>query len=110
MTGYRNHNAAFLMIETDPEKPGWGWAPPYWNTDLGNVLAVRIDDKDLAVDDVRVMCHFARQKLQPMFEDAMDAGYVLRTKQEVLYFITRDNMLKCRYEMIEKSGDPDLLH
>jgi len=45
-----------------------------------------------------------------MFEDAMDAGYVLRTKQEVLYFITRDNMLKCRYEMIEKSGDPDLLH
>jgi hypothetical protein len=69
-----------------------------------------IDDKDLAVDDVRVMCHFARQKLQPMFEDAMDAGYVLRTKQEVLYFITRDNMLKCRYEMIEKSGDPDLLH
>jgi len=81
-----------------------------WILDLGNVLAVRADDKDLAIDDVRMMCYFARQKLRPMFEDATGAGLVQRTKREVLNFITRDNMMKCRDEMIEKSGDPELLH
>ena len=55
------------------------------------VLAVRSDDKDLAIDDVRMMCCFARRKLQPMFEDALGGGYVQRTKKEVLDFITWGN-------------------
>lgn len=110
MTGYDTNNAAFLMIETDPAKPGWGLVRPYWNMDFGNVLAVRLDDKDLALDDVKVMCYFAQQRLQPMFEDALGAGYVQRTKQEVLNFITWENMMKCRDEMIKKSGGPDSLY
>lgn len=100
-----NQDAAFLMMETDPDKPGWGWAPLYWNLDLGNVLAVRVDDKDLTVDDVRMMCHFTRRKLQPMFEDTMGTGRVPRTKQEVLDFITWENMVKVRDEVNEESGD-----
>lgn len=110
MAGASNENAVILMMETDPEKPGWGWAPLDWNLDLGNVLAVRLDDKDLAVADVRIICYFVRQKLQPMFEDAMGAGYVSRTKQEVLNFITWENMVKCRDEIVEESGGSDLLH
>ena len=41
--------------------------PLYWNTDLGNVVAVRTDDEVIAVNDVMMMCHFATHKLQPMF-------------------------------------------
>jgi hypothetical protein len=105
MTADSNQDAAFLMLETDPKKDSWGWAPLYWNIDLGNVLAVRLDDKDLAVDDVRLMCYFVRRKLQPMFLDAMGGGDVPRTRQEVMDFITWHNMVKFRDEMVEKGGD-----
>lgn len=91
-----NPNAAFLMMEADPKKSDWGWSPRYWNGDLGNVLAVRADEKDLAVDDVKMMCYFARNKLQPMSEDAMGSGIVVRTKQEVLDFVTWRNMMALR--------------
>lgn len=87
-----NPNASFLMMETDPKAPRWGWAPLEWNTNLGNVIAVRADDEDLTVDDVRMMCHFARHELQPLFEDALGSGIVPRTKQEVLNFATKENM------------------
>ncbi|KAI4860214.1 hypothetical protein F4820DRAFT_437501 [Hypoxylon rubiginosum] len=99
-----NQNAAFLMMGADPDKPDWGWAPLYWNIDLGNVLAVREDGRDLDLDDMRAMCYFARKKLQPMMEDAMGLGLVRRTKREVLGFITRENMEKCRGEMLEDRG------
>ncbi|KAM5360443.1 hypothetical protein ACJA88_014832 [Fusarium oxysporum] len=94
MTADSNQDATFLMLETDPEKPDWGWAPPYWNAQLGNVLAVRADDQNLDVEDLRMMCSFARRKLGPMFEDALGGGHKLRTKQEVLDFITWDNMVE----------------
>ncbi|KAF2671342.1 hypothetical protein BT63DRAFT_438807 [Microthyrium microscopicum] len=55
MTADSNQDATFLMVETDPEKADWGWAPLDWNLELGNVLAVRLDGKDLAIDDVRLM-------------------------------------------------------
>ena len=83
-----NPNVAFLMTETDPNDPDWGRAPLYWNTDLGNVLAVRTNDKDLVINNIRIICYFARWKLQPLFEDAMGASTVQRTKQEVLDFAT----------------------
>ncbi|KAI9740069.1 MAG: hypothetical protein M1818_004820 [Claussenomyces sp. TS43310] len=94
-----NPNAAFLMIGADPKSTGWGWAPLYWNNEIGNVLVVRDDGGDLSVDELRLMCHFVRRKLQPMFEDSMGAGLVARTKHEVLRFITRENMEKCKGEL-----------
>lgn len=97
------------MMETDPGKPGWGLVPWHWNSDTNNVLVVRPDGKDLAVDEVRLMCYFARRKLQPMFEDALGAGWVPRTKQEVLDCITWENMMKCKDEMV-KSVNTDVAH
>ncbi|KAI2791694.1 Mitochondrial chaperone BCS1 [Penicillium oxalicum] len=64
MTADSNPNVAFLMMETDASKDEWGWAPMYWNSEIGNVWAVREDGQDLAVNDVAMMCHFARRKLQ----------------------------------------------
>jgi hypothetical protein len=104
MNADSNPNAAFLMMETDPKNPRWGGVPPYWNTDLGNVLAVRDDDKDLTVEDIKMVCYFARLKLQPMFEDALGAGTIQRTKQEVLDFATWENMVACANEMAKGSS------
>ena len=104
MNADNNQDAAFLMMQTDLKDPGWGWAPLYWNLDLGNVLVVREDGKDLAVDNIRTICCFIRRKLQPMFEDALGGGYVSRTKQEVLDFISWENMMKCREAMLEESS------
>ncbi|KAL9099992.1 MAG: hypothetical protein Q9163_004573 [Psora crenata] len=104
MTSDSNPNAAFLMMETDLKNPGWGFAPRYWNTDLGNVLAVRLDDKDLDVDDVKIMCYFARRKLQRLFEDALGGGYVQRTKEDVRNFITRENMMEWWHKIVNGYG------
>ncbi|KAL2845541.1 hypothetical protein BJX68DRAFT_256734 [Aspergillus pseudodeflectus] len=88
-----NQNVTFLCMETDLKSPEWGWAPPYWRSDVGNVIAVREDGEDLTVMDVEMMCHFARHKLQPMFEDALESGGSLGGKRTVLDFITWRNML-----------------
>ncbi|KAH7134564.1 hypothetical protein B0J13DRAFT_641104 [Dactylonectria estremocensis] len=97
-----NQDAAFLMTRTDFEN--WGWAPPEWQVDLGNVIAVRVDDKNLTLDDFRAMCYFVRRKLQPMFEDALGLGSVLRTRKSVLDFITWENMQKYNAKMAEDVG------
>ncbi|KAF7866920.1 hypothetical protein EAF04_005761 [Stromatinia cepivora] len=114
-----NQSAAFMMMGTnpkdaetdlcfvDPKNSPWGWAPLYWSSDLGNVLATREDGKDLAVDEVRMMCEFARRKLQPMFEDSLGGGFVSRTKQEVLDFITWENMVKFNDEMAEETENSE---
>lgn len=93
MTADSNPNVAFLMMETDPSKDEWGWAPTYWNSEIGNVWAIREDGQDLTVNDVAMMCHFARHKLQRMFEDVMESSSSLVSRQKVLDFITWDNMV-----------------
>lgn len=102
-----NQDAAFLMMETDPKSSSWGFAPLYWNTDLGNVVVIREDEKDLSVDDLRAICHFTRKKLLLMFEDESGVGSFRRTKQEVLDFMTAENLAKFRDEMVGSSYDSD---
>ncbi|PYH28405.1 uncharacterized protein BO87DRAFT_420397 [Aspergillus neoniger CBS 115656] len=88
-----SQNAAFMMMRTNPSDPSWGWAPLYWNHDIGNVWIVREDGQDLDVREVAMMCHFARFKLQRMFEDAMELEVsTIEDRERVLKYITRENM------------------
>lgn len=80
MTADSNPNVVFLMMGTNPSQDDWGWASLYWNTDIGNAWAVRQDERDLSVDDVAMMCHFARHKLQRMFEDEMEQSSSLESR------------------------------
>lgn len=93
MTADSNYNVPFLMTETDSSKDDWGWVPMYWINEIGNVWTVREDGQDLAVKDVAMMCHFARHKLQRMFEDVMEEDSSLVSRQRALDFITWDNMI-----------------
>lgn len=88
-----NPNVAFLMRETDTSQDTWGFAPMSWNTEVGNAWAVREDGRDLAVNDIAMMCHFARHKLQRMFDEVMESDSNFMTRQGVLDFITWDNMV-----------------
>ncbi|KAJ5179729.1 hypothetical protein N7492_002939 [Penicillium capsulatum] len=98
MTADNNPNVAFMMRETDLAKDEWGWAPMYWNNEIGNVWAVREDGEDLTVKQMAMMCHFAKRKLQRMFDDVMESGSSLVARQGVLDSITWDNMVAHWYE------------
>ncbi|XRM37000.1 hypothetical protein ABZX51_000492 [Aspergillus tubingensis] len=104
-----NDNAAFMIKITNPSDPLWGWAPPSWNHDIGNVWVVREDGQDLDVREVAMMCHFARFKLRRMFEDAMELEVsTVEDRKRVLKYITRENM---RAFWEETGGDePDRSH
>lgn len=94
-----NHDAACLMMEIDPERSGWAFAPLYWNTSLGNVLVVREDDKDLSVDDLGAICGFVGKRLLPMMDDALGYREMERTRQEVLDFMTAENLDRFKERM-----------
>jgi hypothetical protein len=96
--GLSNQNAAFLMMGTDPNRAGWGWAPPHWQTHIGDVLVVGDEGRELVVEDVALLSYFCRKKLQPLFEDALGLGLKSRSKEEVLDFITGENMERFREE------------
>ncbi|RDH33316.1 hypothetical protein BDQ94DRAFT_178817 [Aspergillus welwitschiae] len=88
-----NQNVAFMMMETNPLDSSWGWAPLYWNHDIGNVWVARQDEQDLDVREVAMMCRFARHELQRIFNNVMiSEGSTLLDKKRVLSFITRENM------------------
>lgn len=93
MNADSNENVACLMTETDPLKESWGLAPMYWNMDIGNICAVRVDGKDLSMDDMAMMCHFARRKLQPMLAEVLESSTSVANRREVINFITWDNMM-----------------
>ncbi|RJE17541.1 hypothetical protein PHISCL_10121 [Aspergillus sclerotialis] len=93
MTADSNPNVASMMVETDPSSESWGWASLYWNSEIGNVWAVREDGRDLSVDDVAMMCCFARRKMQRMFEDVMESGSRLEDRRRIVELITWENMV-----------------
>lgn len=94
-----NGTACMLFLEPDVEKPNWGWAPQDWQSNLGNVLLVSAKGGDLSVEDAKLLCRFCREKLAPLFEDALGGGYVYRTKKEVVNFITPLELQAYRKEM-----------
>ncbi|RDW84160.1 uncharacterized protein DSM5745_04486 [Aspergillus mulundensis] len=100
--GSSNQNAAYLMMEVDISKPGWGWAPPYWNTEIGSVFVAREDGKDLAVHDLQMICQFVVDQVQPKLETTLEkiefgrdsSARARALKQQAVDIITWENVLK----------------
>lgn len=75
-----NQTATYLHLRTRDE-PGSetgedvGWAPMYWQNDVGTVLVVRQDKQPLSPKDLEVLCHWCRFKLSPLFEDGSELNY-----------------------------------
>lgn len=57
---------------------------------VGSNVIVRADRKLITSHQVAALCHYAQFKLQPLFEDSMGAGFVQRTREEVMGHMTRE--------------------
>lgn len=93
-----NPDAAYLMIDINHMTWDFGMAPFYWQKNIGNVLVLRADGKDLSSDDVAMMSHFAQHKVSPMIYETIEVLESLDEKveerKEVVDFITWENMVK----------------
>ena len=47
-----NQQATFMMLETRPNHPGFGWAPPKYQNRVGSILVTRQDRSPLQPMDV----------------------------------------------------------
>jgi hypothetical protein len=86
---YDNQAATFLHLDANPKSESWGWAPREWQNDVGSVIVVRADRKPISPKQVEALCYYCQFKLQPLFEDSMGAGYVQRTREEVMGYMTK---------------------
>ncbi|KAL1970693.1 hypothetical protein VTN77DRAFT_4337 [Rasamsonia byssochlamydoides] len=100
-----NHTACMLFLEPRLDNSDWGFAPMYWQSEIGDVLLVRIDQQDLTVQQAKVLCYFCEKKLRPLFEDALGGGFVQRTRQEVVDLITPENLNRYQEELVQMMGD-----
>ncbi|KAF2503385.1 hypothetical protein BU16DRAFT_39086 [Lophium mytilinum] len=105
-----NQAALFLMIDTNPKRPRWGFAPRHWQHGIGDVLLVREDGEDLTLEQAEVLSRFCQYKLIPMVQQATETeDFVVSyrqplvgiTKQSVVDFITAENVEAFKKEMYE---------
>jgi hypothetical protein len=98
----------FLNMDADPKSQSWGWAPMEWKTEVGSVILVRADGKAITPKHVDALCHYCQFKLQPVFEDSLGAGFVERTREDVLGFMTRKKFeaFFMEYKGEKMQGDP----
>lgn len=87
---FDNVYATFLHLDCNPQlnNEAWGWAPPEWQNKVGSVVVVREDGEDLTPRQVEALCVYCRQKLGPLFDDAIGAGTGARSRSEIMNFIT----------------------
>ena len=97
-----NVAAMALFKEANITSDRWGFGPMLWNLALGNILLVRDDEEDLDVKEAQLLSVFCQEKVSPMFEDTWGAGFVERTRQEVVDFITPENFEAFKREMQAK--------
>ncbi|CAM6096834.1 unnamed protein product [Calypogeia fissa] len=104
---YTNPPASWLHLDLDPQSSKFGWIPrPQWDERVGSVLAVRVDRKALSSHHMEALCHFCQFKLQPLIEDSFGAGFVKRTRDEVMQEMTKAKFKKFFKEYKVKQKDP----
>ena len=96
---YENDTATSLHINTDISNDWWGQAPPEWKKDVGSVLIVRSDGRDITRQEVKVLCRFCQFKMQPLFENALGGGSAPMTREEVMGFMTPRGFAKYAAEV-----------
>ena len=71
----------------------WGSIPKKWQNDVGSVLVVRRDGRDLSVQRIEALCHFCQFKMQPLFENAQ------MSRAEVQGYLTLQGFAEYFHEM-----------
>ena len=85
---YDNRALTFLFVNVDALDGMWGWAPPRWNRQIGNVILVRDDGGDLSVGEARMLCEFCLDVLQNKFEAALQEPLTVEPRERVMNYVT----------------------
>ena len=101
---YDNPALTFLFLNVDPRDGAWGWAPPKWNLDTGNVILVKDDGGDLSVREARMLCEFCRDVLQNKFEAALQEPLTVETVGRVMNNITPERFQEYEEYLKELDG------
>lgn len=72
-TRFDNRAATYLNLIVDPKNDAWGSAPPEWQSQVGSILLVRKDGKDLSREHAWALAEFM-QRLPDSFKEAKDSG------------------------------------
>ena len=65
--------AMFLSLNADPRSGKWAFAPEEWDSQVGPVLVVRQDGKNINPQQVESLAHFCRYELAPVMKK-LDEG------------------------------------
>ncbi|KAL2068295.1 hypothetical protein VTL71DRAFT_16393 [Oculimacula yallundae] len=85
-TRFDNQAATFLNLTVDPKVDDgmWGFAPLEWQQEVGSVLLVRKDGKDLSRTQAWALAEFMQHEVSDAFEDAMEEGEEKERRAKVL--------------------------
>lgn len=70
---FDNRAATYLNLIVDPKNDAWGSAPPEWQNQVGSILLVRKDGKDLSWEQARALAEFM-QRLPDSFKEVKESG------------------------------------
>ncbi|KAI9050950.1 hypothetical protein LZ554_005061 [Drepanopeziza brunnea f. sp. 'monogermtubi'] len=84
-TRFDNQPATFLNLTVDPKIDAeWGFAPPTWQSQVGSVLLVRQDGKELTCKQARALAEYMQHRVSDSFEEAMESGEQKQRRSQVL--------------------------
>ncbi|CAK4032152.1 Hypothetical predicted protein [Lecanosticta acicola] len=82
-----NHCVTWMQLNVDPHSDKFGWAFGWMGGQVPNVLVARADRKPLSEDVLRAFADFCSDKIQPLFEAALESGSQ-RRKQAAVNSVT----------------------
>ena len=91
-----NPEAGALFVDVGLSSSDWGQIPKKWGENIGNVLLLRDDGKDMSLEEVEALCRFCTQVLMPTFSQCL-RGEMLRS--EVLRYLTMEHLNKFMREL-----------
>jgi hypothetical protein len=84
-TRFDNQPATFLNLTVDPkEETMWGFAPLEWQREVGSVLLVRKDAKDISREQAWALAEYMQFRVSDSFEAAMESGEEKQRRAAVL--------------------------
>ncbi|PVH85600.1 hypothetical protein DL98DRAFT_651003 [Cadophora sp. DSE1049] len=109
-TRFDNQPATFLNLTVDPKvEDMWGFAPPEWQNQVGSVLLVRKDQKNLDREQAWALAEFMQFRVSDAFEDAMESGEERQRRAAVLKMLNwkqfDDFLEKFKVEMAASDGN-----
>jgi hypothetical protein len=91
-SNWGNQIACWMMLTTDVDDSGWGFAPPHWQFDINNVIVAREDGQDLSVNEVMNLFGFCADFLD-VVQNAAEVG-TKAAKLRAMQFLTPENYQK----------------